>query len=113
MRRYLLIIVILAVLAVLYVGIVYIPGSASRLYGPPAERLSISQRIQYSALLLTYGNALKTPLTPGGPEQSFVVEPSEPVASISNRLEVAGVISDAGAFRDYLIYTGMDITLQA
>ncbi|MEW6405362.1 MAG: endolytic transglycosylase MltG [Chloroflexota bacterium] len=114
MRRFLLIALPIAVLlAVFYVGIVYIPTSASRLYGPPAARLTISQRIQYSALLLTYGGELLTPRNPAAPEQDFTVEPSESVASVANRLEVSGIISNAGAFRDYLIYTGMDITLQA
>ncbi len=114
MRRYSLIIIIAIVfLAVFYVGIIYVPGAASRLYGPPAESLTISQRIQYSALLLMDGNELSTPFNPAAPEQPFVVESSESVASISNRLEASGLISKAGAFRDYLIYTGLDITLQA
>jgi UPF0755 protein len=60
-----------------------------------------------------YGGELTAPLHPLAPEQEFIVDPSESVASIANRLAVSGIISDAGIFRDYLVYTGLDLTLQA
>lgn len=116
MRRFLTILITLTILAslvLLYLGIIVIPTRASRLYGPPSPRLTISERIQYSALLLMYGEELTRPFNPLAPEQDFPVEQDESVASISNRLEVSGLISNAGAFRDYLVYTGLDMTLQA
>jgi UPF0755 protein len=113
MRRYQLILVILVLLVLVYFAIFSIPAQASRLYGPPAARLTISQRIQYSVLLLSYGNQLTTSLQPSAFEQLFTVEEAESVVSVAERLEANGLISKANAFRDYLIYTGLDITLQA
>lgn len=115
MPRYHLILVIIAIiiLAAIYILIFSIPGRAVRLYGTPSPRLTVSQRIQYSARLLSYGDALTAPLEPGAPEQSFVVNEGEAVSSIATRLRDDGLISNADAFRDYLIYTGLDVTLQA
>lgn len=113
MRRFLFILFIVAVLFVFYFAIIYIPGRASRLFGPPAEHLSLSQRIQYSALLISYGDALTAPFNINSPERPFIVDQGEPVNSIADRLRREGLIANADAFRDYLIYTGLDITLQA
>ena len=113
MRRTLLILFIIAVLVVLYFAIIYIPARASRLFGPPAAHLSLSQRIQYSALLISYGDTLTAPYNPNSPERTFIVDQGEPVDSIANRLGRDGLVTNADAFRDYLIYTGLDLTLQA
>ncbi len=113
MRRYLFILFIITVFVILYFAIIYIPARASRLFGPPAARLSISQRIQYSALLISYGDTLTAPYTLNSPERTFIVDQGEPVNSIANRLRREGLIANADAFRDYLIYTGLDTTLQA
>ena len=109
---------ILSVLATLafscfFAFIYYIPARASLLYGPPAYHLSISDQIEYSTRLLSYGDELKTPLDPNGIEQSFRVEPGESVASIADRLEGFGLISNAQAFFDYAVYTGIDLTIQS
>jgi UPF0755 protein len=113
MRRILLILFILAILLGLYLAVIYTPARVSRLYGPPAPHLSLSQRIQYSVLLTSYGDALKAPYLADSSERTFIVEQGEPVDSIANRLRGDGLIANANAFRDYLIYTGFDLTLQA
>jgi UPF0755 protein len=115
MRRYHLILILLAtaILVAIYIAIVFIPARAMRLYGNPSPRLTISQRVQYSARLLSYGEELTTPLNSNAQEQPFVVNEGEAVASIAARLQNEGLISSADAFRDYLIYTGMDVSLQA
>ncbi len=91
----------------------YLPARASLLFGPPAAQLSISDRIEYSTRLLSYGNELKTPFNTSGTEQQFQVEQGETVSSIANRLEVSGFISNAQAFYDYAVYTGIDLTIQS
>jgi UPF0755 protein len=48
-----------------------------------------------------------------GAEQSFTVEIGESVASVSNRLQSVGLIQDAESFRSYLIYSGLDTSIQA
>jgi UPF0755 protein len=91
----------------------YIPARASLLYGPPAIHLSIPDRIEYSARLLMHGDVLSTPRDLNGVGQRFRVEQGESVISIANRLEGLGFISNADAFFDYVVYTGIDLTIQA
>ena len=91
----------------------YIPVRAARLYGPPASSLSLSARVQYSALLLWYDGLLTQPLDVYGAEQTFTIEISESVDSIANHLEAVGLIRDAESFRSYLIYAGLDTSIQA
>jgi len=83
------------------------------LYGPPARALSISDRIQYSTRLLSHGNLLTIPFNPNGSEQSFRIGQGEPILSIAKRLEESSIIADAQAFYDYVVYTGLDLTIQA
>jgi UPF0755 protein len=91
----------------------YFPTRAARIYGPPAPSLSLPQRLQYSALLLWYDGLLTQPLDPGGTEQTFTIEIGESVDSVANHLESLGLIRDAASFRTYLIYSGLDTSIQA
>ncbi len=104
---------ILAFLACLFVTFVAIPSQAERIYGQPAPSLPISQRVQYSARLLWYDGLLTRPLDANGLEQLFSIAPGESVFSISDHLQVVGLIRDAEAFRSYLIYSGLDTSIQA
>ena len=91
----------------------YIPVRAARLYGPPASGLSLLERVQYSALLLWYDGLLTQPLDVNGTEQPFTVEVGESVDSVANHLQVVGLIRDSESFRSYLIYSGLDTSIQA
>src|SRR5687767_9716768 len=91
----------------------YIPVRAARLYGPPAPWLSLPQRVQYSALLLWSDGLLTQPLDPSGAEQLFTIEIGESVDSVANHLQAVGLIRDADSFRTYLIYSGLDTSIQA
>jgi UPF0755 protein len=117
MRRYkyhfLLGCIVLSLLACSVTFLYYVPARASLLYGPPALHLPLSDRIEYSARLLMHGDALTTPRDVNGVEQSFRVEPGEPVISVANRLEGFGLIANADAFYDYVVYTGIDLTIQS
>jgi UPF0755 protein len=113
MRRYHVIPIIIAILVIVYFAIGYIPARASLLYGPPARSLSLSNRIAYSARLLSHGGLLTTPLIPNGFEQPFRVEQGESVFSIATHLQEASLISDAQVFYDYVVYTGLDLTIQS
>jgi UPF0755 protein len=83
------------------------------MYGPPAPWLSLPQRVQYSALLIWYNGLLTQPLDPNGTEQAFTIEIGESVDSVANHLEAVGLIRDAESFRSYLIYSGLDTSIQA
>jgi UPF0755 protein len=106
-----------AAVAFVIIGIVVlltvIPANAARRYGPPSPRLSFSQVVQYSARLLWYDGLLTRPLANSDSKLSFTIAPGESVDEIARQLQLAGLISDAGMFRDYLVYTGFDTSIQA
>jgi UPF0755 protein len=56
---------------------------------------------------------LTNPLKRNGTEQTFTVDTGESVNSIASRLEVVELIRNADAFRAYLIYSGLDTTIQS
>src|ERR1700690_277997 len=110
MRRFVFLLVVILAIGLLIIGI---PGIAARTYGEPAHGLTPLQIIQYSAKLLWDDGLLTRPMGPGAPEQTFTIKQDEPVSSIANNLQEAGLISDASILRDYLVYTGLDDTIQA
>jgi UPF0755 protein len=111
MRRFLVLILAIGVLFI--VAVVGIPAVALHYYGPPSHALSSYQVFQYSARLLWDDGMLTNPLNPQGQQQSFQVQQGEPIETVAARLQQSGLIRDAGALRDYLIYTGLDISVQA
>lgn len=113
MAKFITVLFVIFVFACAFFALGYIPSQASMLYGPPAGQLSISDRIEYSARLLWYGSELSSPFDPGGIEQVFRIEQGESVASVTERLQQAGLIRSSAQLFDYLVYMGYDITLQA
>jgi UPF0755 protein len=112
-RKLIVICFLLLSIICLLVIFLYMPIRAARLYGPPAPWLSLPQRVQYSALLLWYDGLLTQPLDVNGKEQSFTIEIGESVDSVANHLQAVGLIQDADSFRSYLIYSGLDTSIQA
>jgi UPF0755 protein len=90
-----------------------LPELTEERFGPPATWLTTRQRYWYSVLLLTQEKDLTTPNLSGGADVDFSVSEGESVASITGRLWEAGLISNPGAFRTYLLYSGLDTTLKA
>src|SRR5918996_4218006 len=113
MRKLIAIFIVLTALIVLYISFLHIPTQASRIYGRPAPWLTLPQRVQYSVLLLWYDGLLTRPLDLSGTEQSFTIEMGESVNSVANHLESVGLIQDAESFRTYLVYSGLDTSIQA
>lgn len=113
MRKLLVILFFILVIACLFVVFITIPSQATKIYGRPSSLLSIKQRVQYSASLLWYDGLLTRPLDANGTEQPFTVEPGEAVSSIAYNLQSMGFIPDAEAFRAYLIYSGLDTSIQS
>lgn len=111
MRRLSLLLILPAgLLALVTAGML---GAAANSYGPPAHDLTWPQVVQYSAQLLWDDGLLTRPLDKTAPEQEFRVGEGESIASICDRLQAAGIVSDASMLRDYLIYTGLDTSVQA
>lgn len=113
MCRVIAIFVLLILCVGLSIFVFYIPARAARIYGPPAPWLSLPQRVQYSALLLWYDGLLTQPLDLSGQEQAFAIEMGEAVDSVANHLQEVGLIRDAESFRSYLVYSGLDTSIQA
>ena len=111
MRRLPLILLALAFLCLFLFFFAYIPIQVERLYGTPSPRLSLGQQFQYSLRLFWHDGLLTAPSPASG--QIFTVNDGEPTFSVAQRLEASGIILDASAFLDYIIYTGLDTSLQA
>lgn len=111
--RFMISMLLLSVIGCFLLTVMYIPSQATWIYGPASPSLSILQRIQYSALLLWYDGLLTRPLDVNGAEQPFTVNAGESVDMIAGRLEEVGLIRDAGALRSYLIYAGLDTSIQS
>lgn len=113
-RRYIVLIIFVVFSCLLAIGVlVGIPWLAARQYGPASTALAPFDQLEYSARLLWYGGLLTQPFSPGGAEQPFTIESDEGIPSIAIRLEEVGLIRSAAAFRAYLIYTGLDTSVQA
>lgn len=114
MRKLIAALLLLLLVFTCLIGILfYIPSRATQVYGPPVNTLSLSQRLQYSALLLWYDELLTRPRNLSGSEQVFTVDQGESVNSVASHLEEVGLIRNAEAFRAYLIYAGLDTSIQA
>ena len=90
-----------------------IPGLAAETFGPPAQSLSLRDKIYLSTFLLLQKNDLTDPHFPFGSEVHFQIDLGESAVSVSNRLYEQDLIPNPGAFRNYLVYTGLDTQIQA
>ncbi|MDX9865194.1 MAG: endolytic transglycosylase MltG [Anaerolineaceae bacterium] len=82
-------------------------------FGPPTD-LGVPQRISYTFGLLRYEDDLLTPVDFSlAEEYKFEIGAGEAIPSIVNRLQAKGVIRNATAMQTYLIYSGLDTTIQA
>src|SRR5271157_1789046 len=113
MRRLFPFVVVAFILFCIILVVFVFPSEVVQMYGPPSERLSFLQVIQYSTKLVWDDGSLTKPLDPNASQQSFTVQQGESVESVADRLQQSGFIGDAGMFRDYLIYTGLDTSIQA
>lgn len=110
----LLLVGILCILvSALALGIESIPREARRIFGSPASSLSAFQRMQYSFNLLIHQQDLLQPASQTGPKIKFTIESNESVNSVATRLQKSAIIRNAKVFREFLIYSGLDTTLQA
>jgi UPF0755 protein len=94
-------------------GFMILPDQAGRDFGSPSVRLGPFERFTYAIRLYVNESNLMTPVDPAGEARSFKIEMGESVNSIALNLENEGLIRDAGVFRLYLIYSGLDVGIQA
>jgi UPF0755 protein len=104
---------ILVLLCSMVLAFIFIPLQASNYFGPPDPSIGLWGIISYSVRLLWHDGGLTRPLDQNGAERVFNIGQGESVSSVAVRLQTEGFISNGNAFRDYLIYKGMDISMQA
>jgi UPF0755 protein len=106
---FLMVLLIVLIMAV----IVYIPVLAEQSFGPSNSVLSLKDRYKYAISLLWSASDLSSPVLPGGEDQIFTIESGESVTQISDHLELSGLIQNSRIFRIYLVWKGLDISVQA
>ena len=94
-------------------GLEIAPRLAAADFGTSAPGLDRLQNGLYSIQLLLQKDTLLQPLDPSGAQKTIQVQEGESVNAIALDLENAGIIRDAGSFRLYLIYSGLDKGIQA
>ena len=88
-------------------------GQVEDKFGPPAE-LTTPQRLRYSLDLLRYEDELLSPIDfPQDENYAFEIRAGEGIPSIVDRLQTGKLIRNARAMQTYLIYSGLDTTIQA
>jgi UPF0755 protein len=102
----------LALLAVGWLAI-RVPALAAQTFGPASEKLSFNQQIYLSLQLLRNRDQLMSPADPNGSEMTFQVALGESPITIAQQLQTVGLVRDGGVFRNYLVYAGLDTTIQA
>jgi UPF0755 protein len=109
-----IVVILLAGIVIAFVGLlIFIPDRANQIYGPANPSLGTAGKLHYAALMLWHDGLLTQPLDLSASEQTFTIGSGESVDEIAGRLEKAGLISSASAFRDYLVYRGLDTTIQS
>jgi len=103
---------ILAIVA-LAALVISIPAQAEKTFGAPSPRLSGYQRFTLSARLMLQKGSLTKGRDPQAAPRPFRIELGESTSSISSRLQSEGFIASASAYRNYLVYSGLDTSLQA
>lgn len=117
-RKSLLIAIIFVGLVMVCIGVffsavlLWVPGEVTRLYGEPAPGLSRYQRIILSTRLLLDRTALLSS-DRDAETQAFEVQLGDSPQVITGQLEAQGLIPEAEALLNYMIYKGFDTTLQA
>lgn len=90
-----------------------LPERAEELFGPPDPSLSGMRLYYQSTLLIIREEDLKTPLDPYADELTFTILPGESPDQIIRGLRQADLIDHPNLFRTYLVYSGMDRSIQA
>ncbi len=93
--------------------LVQIPVLAEQRFGYASSKLDVFDRYWYSLKLLLKFPELTTPLEPQATPRPFVIQRGETAEQVAIRLQREGLIRDYEAFRDYMVYSGLDTAIQA
>ncbi|MEN8173429.1 MAG: endolytic transglycosylase MltG [Chloroflexota bacterium] len=101
------------VIIFLFISLPGITNQAAKIFGQPSDELSAPAKVYFSIIMLGSSDSLTQPVNALGVDTPFEVVLGESPTEVSKRLEARGLISNAAAFRAYLIYTGIDTLIQA
>jgi len=93
--------------------VIYFPATSKQLFGEPAGELSVYQKLIYPIRLVLGQHLLLDGQESTGTDQAFTIQQGETVDEIAGSLQSKGLIDDAELFRIYLIYSGLDRSIQA
>jgi hypothetical protein len=96
-----------------YMFFVNYPDQARRTFGPPDPGLGYIQRAYLSSQLISQVDELTNPSEPLQTDKTFSIALGEPTTSVINRLYQEGLISNTSSLRNYIVYAGLDKSLQA
>ena len=112
MRRTLIWLFLLAMLAGILGGLWYPLSRAQRLFGPPDASLGWFQRWRLSVTLLLQADTLQRPVVFPQGKATVYIPPGASADEIAGLLWEQGLLADPAAFLAYLTYTGADRRLQ-
>lgn len=105
--------VICLAFCLLFAGYIEVTRRVEAAFGPPSPALDLIQRTRLSGQLFFQQEQLQQATNFLGDSQTFEIPLGESPLVIATQLEALGLISDAGAFINYLTYSGLDTSLQA
>jgi len=108
---FLLVLLIGAGILIVWV-ILSMPSQAKEVFGAGNSRLNYIDRLTYSMRLFLASDDLVKPINESQKTISFKVQPGESIEEISSQLEKTGLIRNANAFILYLVYSGLDRSMQ-
>ena len=86
---------------------------AERSFGPASPKLPYFQRLSLIARMLLEDIRPDRAVQANRRGPEFTIEPGESPYSVADRLEKERLIANVAALRNYLVYSGLDTTLQA
>lgn len=109
-----LILISICIILSLSLWIAYsLPTQTAKKFGPVNPELELTQKLYLSARLLWQEENLLKPGNINGEPKSFEIGLGETTNEITQRLYSEDFIHDTDAFRDYLVYSGLDTSIQA
>jgi UPF0755 protein len=107
---FLIILFLALAVMIMWIGL---PVVARAQFGAPISSLTGMDLRNYSVQVLAGRKALMTSVDPAAEEKQIQINSGESITSIASRLEKKGLINDAGAFRAYLVFKGLDSNIKA
>ncbi|MFC2063675.1 endolytic transglycosylase MltG [Chloroflexota bacterium] len=111
-RIFLNIALLLSIIVVVVSIVYYMPILASNHFGPPNQNLGLVQKFRFSFELILNADKLTAPVGQSTTEIQFDITEGESVQDIALRLHNDELIADPYIFQMYLIWTGLDTSVQ-